>query len=200
MYSEEEGRAAVNMARAVIDAHVMKKEFVEPKLPPSFENKGGAFVTVETFPARNLRGCIGYPYPIFKLKKTVIDSARSAVSSDYRFRPVTKDELDRITVEVSLLTTPEKLEPKKRKELLKTIVVGRDGLMVEKGAFKGLLLPQVPTEWGWDVRTFLEETCMKARLSANSWLDEDVKIYRYSAQVFRETTPRGEIEREELVR
>ncbi|MEM4214077.1 MAG: TIGR00296 family protein, partial [Candidatus Methanomethylicaceae archaeon] len=98
-----------------------------------------------------------------------------------------------------VLTPPVLLEVNDPKEYPKRIKVGRDGLVVEMGYYKGLLLPQVPVEYGWDEETFLSECCMKAGLPPDSWLSRDVKIYTFSAEVFTEVSPGGEIVRKELL-
>ncbi|MCK4717544.1 MAG: TIGR00296 family protein, partial [Thermoplasmata archaeon] len=187
-YSLEDGEKAVRIARDVVDRHVRGEEEGEYDVPKSFQKKGGAFVTLCTFPGNDLRGCIGYPYPIFPLIETLTRSARSAATADYRFNPISPRELDNIMVEVSLLSTPERIVVKKRKDIPKEIVVGKHGLMVEKDIFKGLLLPQVAVEWNWDSMRFLEETCLKAKLAATMWKMEDVKVYRFTGAVFHELT------------
>ena len=197
MYSFEEGVQAVRMARDVLDRHVTGEEDTEYTVPESFLKKAGAFVTLQLFPAGMLRGCIGYPYPIFPLWDTIARSAKSAASQDHRFNPVSKKELDNIIVEVSMLSQPVRLQGHGR-EILKQIVVGRDGIMVEFGSSKGLLLPQVALEWGWTSQEFLEETCMKGRLPATMWKDPRLKIFKFTADIFHEMTPRGEIEKVEM--
>jgi len=200
VFSLEEGESAVRLARTVIDAHIKGEKLEETPVPERFLKKGGAFVTLVTFPDGRLRGCIGYPIPLFAIKDTIIRSAKSASSEDYRFRPVRPAELDKITVEVSLLTIPEEIIVKKRKDLLGEIVIGRDGLIVEKPKQrnKGLLLPQVAVDWGWNPREFLEEACLKATLPANAWKDCEVRVYKFSATVFYELTPRGDVLQKEL--
>ena len=196
MYSLEEGTLAVSVARRVVEGWVQgnKKEFKPPRdLPESFQRDSGVFVTLNTFPEKELRGCIGYPEPVMPLIDAIVDSARSASTRDPRFPPVTAKELDRIVVEVSLLTPPELIHVKSPKEYLEVIKIGRDGLIADNGILRGLLLPQVPIEWKWTVHEFLDHTCNKAGLPMDAWTDPETKMYRFTAEIFDEVKPRGEI-------
>ena len=196
MYALEEGTLAVSIARRVVEAwvHGNKKELKLPKeLPESFRRDSGVFVTLNTHPEKELRGCIGYPEPVMPLIDAIVDSARSASSRDPRFPPVTPKELDRIVVEVSLLTPPELIHVKSPKEYLDVIKIGRDGLIADNGILRGLLLPQVPVEWKWTVHEFLDHTCNKAGLPMDAWTDPETKMYRFQAEIFDEVKPRGEI-------
>ena len=164
-----------------------------------FENCG-VFVTINTArrSRKDLRGCIGYPYPTHPLVQAVIDNAINAATQDPRFEPLEKGELDHVVFEVSVLTPPEPVKVDKPEEYLKQIKVGEHGLIVEKGFYKGLLLPQVPVEWSWCEEEFLCQCCVKASLPPDSWLTKGAKIYRFSAIVFEEETPRGEVKRKRL--
>ncbi|MEM2870437.1 MAG: TIGR00296 family protein [Thermoplasmata archaeon] len=195
MYSIEEGKLAVSIARGAVEAFVVgEREYRPPQeLPASFRQKAGVFVTLSTYPERELRGCIGYPEPVLPLIDALVDAARSAALRDPRFPPVSPDELDRIVVEVSLLTPPEPIKVKNPREYLKVVKIGRDGLIVDNGLSRGLLLPQVPVEWGWDVHEFLDHTCMKAGLPASAWMEKDTRLFRFTAEIFDEKEPRGEI-------
>ncbi|MFQ6106264.1 MAG: TIGR00296 family protein [Thermoplasmata archaeon] len=196
MYSEEEGERAVRAARGTIESYV-RGEGYKTDFPESFEAKSGVFVTIDTYPERLLRGCIGYPEPFFPLREALVKAAQEA-TRDPRFPPLREDELDSIVIEVSLLTPPEEIIVKKPKEYLAEIEIGKDGLIARKGIFRGLLLPQVAVDWEWSVEEFLANTCMKAGLKPEDWLSKDTRIYRFSAEVFGEKTPRGEIERRVL--
>jgi uncharacterized protein (TIGR00296 family) len=198
MYTIEDGRFAVRTARSLIEAVVSGTRIEIPEYPEIFKQKSGVFVTINTFPKRNLRGCIGYPEPTFPLIEALEKAAKSAAIEDPRFPSVRKEELDNIVIEASLLTPPELIKVKKPKHYVKEVEIGRDGLIVEKGFRKGLLLPQVPVEWKWKVDEFLSHTCMKAGLLPDSWLDEDVKIYKFTATIFSEREPRGEIVEKKL--
>jgi uncharacterized protein (TIGR00296 family) len=128
----------------------------------------------------------------------VIDSAINAATQDPRFYPLTLDELSKVVFEVSVLTPPESVEVKNPKEYLNKIKVGQDGLIVEQGFYRGLLLPQVPIEWGWCEEEFLCQCCIKAGLPPDSWLTKGTKIYKFRAIIFEEATPFGEVKRVNL--
>jgi hypothetical protein len=194
MYSLEEGTLAVKIARATIENHVRRRKIPEFEVPECFNKKSGVFVTINKYPSHELRGCIGYPEPHKLLIDALIDSAKSAATRDPRFPPMGADELDKVVVEVSLLTPPELIKVSKPKDYPKNIKIGEDGLIVEKGMYRGLLLPQVPVEWKWDLEEFLSHTCMKAGLMPDCWLDKNVKIYKFSAKIFSEKTPGGDVE------
>lgn len=151
-------------------------------------------MTLNSYPDRELRGCIGYPEPIMPLAEAITDSAVSAASRDPRFDPVTAKELSRIVVEVSLLTPPELVKVKSPADYLSTIIIGRDGLIADNGFGRGLLLPQVPVEQGWDVHEFLDHTCMKAGLPAAAWAEKGTRLYRFTAEIFDEREPGGNVE------
>lgn len=166
---------------------------------PILERKGMAFVTLEKNDIyKSLRGCIGYVEAIASLKDIVMRAAESAAFSDPRFPPVSKDEVDDLIIEVTVLTKPVKINCE-RSELPKQIKIGVDGLIVQKGiTFSGLLLPQVPVEYNWDAETFLAETCIKASLEPDCWLDDSVVIKRFSGRIFKEKSPNGEVEQVNL--
>lgn len=136
----------------------------------------GAFVTIHK--KGMLRGCIGSLEPAGPLQKTVIEMAKAAAMRDPRFRPVTADELPYLDVEVSVLTPLREIKDTEE------IDVGVHGLVVTKGNRSGLLLPQVAAERGWNRITFLEETCRKAGLSKDAWMEKDARILIFSADVF----------------
>jgi len=200
--SVEEGKFLIQLARNTA------KTFLEtgktPKPPENtpkklFENCG-VFVTINSVRGKRkaLRGCIGYPYPTNPLVEAVIDNAINAATQDPRFEPLEKGELEHVVFEVSVLTPPEPVQVDKPEEYLKEIKVGDHGLIVEKGFYKGLLLPQVPVEWGWCEEEFLCQCCIKAGLPPDSWLTKGAKIYRFNAIVFEEETPNGEVKRKSL--
>jgi hypothetical protein len=192
MLSIEEGETAVKHAREVIDAHVKRKSTSARNLPSSFSERKGVFVTLNTFPQKNLRGCIGIPEPIMPFKEALVEAAESACN-DPRFSPLREEELDSVVVEVTILTTPELIKVDRPKEYLQKIKIGRDGLILKKSFYGGLLLPQVPVEWNWDVEEFLAQVCIKAGVLPDAWLEEDTKIYKFQGQIFCETKPHGKI-------
>ena len=192
-FSDDQGKMAVKASRQIIESYIRGEQLPKLDLPDIFDMKGGVFVTIKSYPKHELRGCIGYPEPIAPLREALVDSAISAASRDPRFPPVSSGELSRITVEVSLLTPPEPVEVSDPKELLSKITIGEDGLIVERGGAKGLLLPQVPVEWNWEVEQFLEHTCVKAGLPPNAWKGSDTRFLKFQAEVFSEEEPNGEI-------
>jgi uncharacterized protein (TIGR00296 family) len=198
MYSLEEGKLAVYIARTTIEHFLKKKEIPDFEIPKKFTDKSGVFVTLNRFPENSLRGCIGYPEPHFPLIDSIIDSARNASTRDPRFPPVNEKELDKIIIEVSILTPPELMKAEKPSDYVSQIQISRDGLIIEKGISRGLLLPQVPVEWNWNEREFLSQTCVKAGLLADCWFEKETKIYKFSAEIFKETKPKGKIVRKEI--
>jgi hypothetical protein len=189
--SLEEGTELVKLARKAI-SYSISSQHEYSSLAPSekFEEKRGVFVTLHTWPDNALRGCIGFARPLVGLWKATIQAATLAAFHDPRFPPLQAQELDRVTIEVSVLTKPEEVEKEK---LLESVKIGRDGLIVERGRMSGLLLPQVATEFGFDVETFVRETCRKAGLPSAAWMLSDTKVYRFQAQIFKEESPGGKI-------
>lgn len=145
---------------------------------PVLLEKRGAFVTLKKH--GELRGCIGYVVPIKPLYLAVWDVAKEAALNDPRFMPVREDELPELEYEISALS------PLYRVNSISDIKIGRDGLMMKKGFYSGLLLPQVPVEEGWNLKKFLEYTCLKAGLPHDCYKDPDIEIYRFEAEVFSE--------------
>ncbi len=197
MLSLDEGKKAVSFARGVIESHVKNNSTPSADLKEIFNEKQGAFVTIHTYPNHDLRGCIGIPLPVMPLKDAIIEGAKSA-TRDPRFPPLAENELDNIIIEVTILTKPELIEVDQPQDYLSNIEIGRDGLIVEQGFFKGLLLPQVPVEQEWNKEDFLSHTCMKAGLMPDAWFDKSTKISKFSGQVFTELKPRGEIKEKKL--
>lgn len=194
-YGQELGEEAVRIARQIMEQYIRTGKYDYPRTyPDRFRKNSGAFVTIKTWPHHELRGCIGYPEPIKPLIDAIVDNAVNASTRDPRFPPVREKELDHLVVEVSLLTPPKKIKVKEQKELLDKVKVGRDGLIVEKGIFRGLLLPQVPVEEGWDVLTFLKHTCWKAGMPMDEWQDKDTVFYAFQAEVYAERSPGGPID------
>ena len=196
-YADRDGELAVRIAREALDAYVVKRAKRPFEIPKAFEEKSGAFVTLNEHPSGLLRGCIGYPQPFFSLVKSIEKGAEGA-AEDPRFPRLTREELDGVIVEVSILTPPQLIEVKKPKDLAKSVTLGVDGLSVAQGPYRGLLLPQVAVEYAWDAAEFLSEACMKAGLLADAWLDPATRVYKFQAEVFAETQPRGPVVRRTL--
>ena len=198
MYTIEDGRAAIALARKTLDRHFKAPGTKAPELSETFFQRSGVFVTLSRFPGKELRGCIGYVLPVMKLKKAIEENAVNAALRDPRFPRLRKEELEKIIVEVSLLTVPEVVEYDTPEELASQVTIGQDGLIIEKSFYKGLLLPQVPVEWGWEAEEFLDHTCMKAGLPSDAWRMDKLTVKKFSAKVFSETSPRGDVVEKEL--
>ena len=159
-----------------------------------FSFKSGIFVTLNKH--QELRGGIGFPMPDKKLSHGIVDGAIAASTQDPRFQPVKSKELDDIVFEVTVLTPPMEIDVSNPTEYLEKIKIGRDGLIVSHSFYSGLLLPQVPGEYGWSVKEFLQHTCMKAGLEQDFWETGKAKIERFEGIVFKEEIPNGEVVRE----
>ena len=180
-----DGSKAVAIARNTIEEWVRHHQRHESPCPDrEFDEKRGVFVTL-TEDGR-LRGCIGFAEPAYPLIKGLQEAAIAACSRDPRFDPLQEGDLQKIRVEVSILTKPRRLEAREPKDYLRDIKTGRDGLIVRNGFRSGLLLPQVAEEYGWDARQFLEQTCVKAGLDSDMWLSRKTEVYTFQAHVFSE--------------
>ncbi|GAB6148098.1 TIGR00296 family protein [Stetteria hydrogenophila] len=202
--TDEVGEYLVRLARRSVEHYLKTGRRLEAPgdVPELARRPGAAFVTIEAYHGpdeRELRGCIGYTEPVKPLVDTVIDAALAAAFEDPRFPPLSPSELDTVTFEVTVLSRLEEA-PRSPEGRLSFTLVGRDGLVVERGVYKGLLLPQVPVEYGWDEETFLSETCIKAGLWPDCWLDPETRVYRFRAASWREAEPRGRVERRDLRR
>lgn len=199
VFSLEEGTLAVQIARKVIEAAIMKEEPGEIDIPDSFREHGGIFTTISTYPAKNLRGCIGYPQPVMPIYKAIVESAVAAATKDHRFPRLVPLELNRIILEVSLLTKPSPIKNTDPTSYPRLVSVGKHGLIVKKKGRSGLLLPQVPVELGWNSYEFLNQTCVKAGLPAKTWMDRTTEVLTFTAEVFEEMSPGGTVKRKGLV-
>jgi uncharacterized protein (TIGR00296 family) len=196
-----EGEYLVRLARTEIEARLgITPEPDTSNAPDVTETKCGVFVTLNKLEGtgHRLRGCIGYPYPMKDLLTAMRESALNAAFDDPRFPPVSKNEMDSILVEVSVLTPPETIRVKHPKDIPGETVVGRDGLIISRGYNRGLLLPQVAVEWGWDSEEFLAQCCYKAGLPPDSWLLDGTEVQRFQAIIYSEDSPRGRVSRQEL--
>jgi len=194
-FSDSDGKELVKMARKAVTEFLRNDSKTDDETFVSkFDFSSGVFVTLNKHDS--LRGCIGYPLPVKKLSEGLIDAAISAATRDTRFSPVTIDELDKIIFEVTVITPPVEIKVKQPSEYLTEINVGRDGLIVKNAFASGLLLPQVPIEYNWNVEEFLEHTCQKAGLEKNAWKDMTTRISKFEGVIFKEETPNGKIIRE----
>jgi uncharacterized protein (TIGR00296 family) len=196
-YSDNDGVFLVKLARQTVDSYVTEKIKLEVPndVPETLTTKSGVFVTLNSITGKHvtLRGCIGRPYPSQPLVEATIDSAVDSAVHDPRFPPVISKELGTILIELSVLTPPKRIEYSNPLELLNLVEVGRDGLIAVRGLWRGLLLPQVPVEWDWNTKQFLEHTCNKAGLPENAWMDPETEFMSFQAEIFGEDSPRGNI-------
>jgi AmmeMemoRadiSam system protein A len=168
----------LRLARETITAHLrgMKKQTAATD-DQVLKSKRGAFVTLHI--AGNLRGCIGYPLPYKPLVETIAEMALAAAIQDFRFESIRENELESLRIEISALTLPRPIQDPAEVE------VGRHGIIISKSGSQGLLLPQVPLEYGWDRETFLRHGCLKAGLPDDAW-EKGAAIQVFEAQVFSE--------------
>jgi AmmeMemoRadiSam system protein A len=177
MLNAAEKNALLNLARTALDSYLTKK--TAPVFdPPSGElvEKKGAFVSLHH--GDELRGCIGQLQPDCELYKIVQHCVVSAAVEDMRFFPVAKEEVSELNIEISVLT------PFRRIHNIEEIEVGKHGLYIVQGGYRGLLLPQVATQYGWDRTTFLQQTCRKSGLPESAWQDPRTIIQTFEAEVF----------------
>jgi AmmeMemoRadiSam system protein A len=182
--TDDQKRALLDIARTAIHARVLGRRAAaatepDPSTVASFPPAEGAFVTIKH--RGQLRGCLGTLQCAGGLAVEVARCAADAASEDPRFPPVSPDELPEVSLEVSVLGPLAPIDPFDES----AIAIGRHGLVVEQGRRRGLLLPQVATEWGWTAEQFLRQTCAKAGLPPDAWR-EGARVYRFAAEVFGE--------------
>ncbi len=178
MLTEAQRRALLDLARDAVTAQVTARGPIEvPAL--DLPDASGAFVTIKR--RSELRGCLGTLQCRRGLAAEVVRCAADAASRDPRFPPVASDELPELSIEVSVLGPLEEFDPRSPD----AFTIGRHGLVAEQGHRRGLLLPQVATEWDWTPEQFLRQTCIKAGLPPDAW-QHGARMYRFSAEVFGE--------------
>ncbi|MBI5267669.1 MAG: AmmeMemoRadiSam system protein A [candidate division Zixibacteria bacterium] len=175
LLSDEDKKFLLQVARTAIEAHLDDRRYA-PVSTEGTDRRAGAFVTLTV--DGELRGCIGQVRARTPLYQTVAEMAVAAATEDPRFDPLTRDEFERMHIEISVLSPLEIVRKPS------DIRIGRDGLMIKLDDHSGLLLPQVATEHDWDVIQFLEQTCLKAGLPKHSHKDRSAEIYKFSAEVF----------------
>jgi AmmeMemoRadiSam system protein A len=178
-YTQEERELLLQLAHRSIQAVLDCRELDLTSPSAHLAEMRGAFTTLHL--EGRLRGCIGYVVPTNSLYQTVADTAQAAAFDDPRFPPVTQDEAPQLKVEISVLSRLHPVRPE-------NVVTGVHGLIVAKGGRRGLLLPQVPVEWHWDRETFLSQTCLKAGLPPDAWM-QDIDLQAFTAEVFGEESP-----------
>ena len=176
MLTPDERQSLLQIARESVEAAVRDEPYAPEAASPALTEPRGAFVTLKI--EGQLRGCIGVTEPLYPLVAAVARMARSAALEDPRFPAVTGEELDELDIEISALTP---LEPLPSPEDLE---IGRHGLLIRDAGRSGLLLPQVPVEWGWDRDEFLVHVCRKAGLPTDAW--RDAELFTFEAEVFSE--------------
>ena len=178
--SDEQKISLLKLARdAIIKFACEGKKSCQLKdLPDFMQTNSGAFVTLHK--NKQLRGCIGTFVGEGNLHSTIVNMAVSAGWHDPRFPSLTKEEIDELDIEISVLSPLQQIND------INEIETGKHGIFITKDHNRGVLLPQVATEYGWDTITFLENTCIKAGLSPNAWKDENVRIDIFSAEIFNE--------------
>ena len=175
-YSPEERELLLHLAHQAIDSALEDREPALPAIPEHLKQQRGAFTTL--YLEGDVRGCVGYVFAVAPLFQTVIETAQAAAFQDMRFLPVTREEAAQLHISISVLSP---LFPIKAEEL----ELGKHGLLITQGNRRGLLLPQVPAEHGWDRKTFLEQTCRKAGLPPDAWQDE-ATLEAFTAEIFGE--------------
>jgi uncharacterized protein len=173
-YATEERLLLLKAAHDSIKAAFQNSDIPSDAPTPHLAEPRGAFTTL--YLEGHLRGCVGYVFPVVALYRTVIETARASAFEDTRFCPVSEREASELEVHLSVLSL---MQPIRAEE----VEVGRHGLLISMGGARGLLLPQVPLEQGWDRVTFLEQTCRKAGLSLDAW-QRGARIEAFTAEVF----------------
>jgi AmmeMemoRadiSam system protein A len=182
MLKKEDGKELIKLAKEAIQSYFKQESLsISEAVKKRFSEKKGVFVTLKK--GRQLRGCIGYIEPMFPLYEAVANAAKHAAFGDPRFPSLTEGELKDISFEISVLSSPKQITG----DIPKQIKIGKHGLIIEKGNYSGLLLPQVFTEFSVnDAESALEMTCEKAGLPAGSWQEKDAKVYIFECQIFTE--------------
>ena len=173
-YTPEERSALLQLAHDAILATLENRALQTFQPSPHLSELRGAFTTV--YSNDKLRGCVGYPTAVMPLYRTIVETARGAAFDDPRFVPVSLEEARYLQISISILSPMAPIQAE-------GIVIGRHGLIISQAGCRGLLLPQVAVEHGWDRVTFLEQTCHKAGLPTNAW-KEGATIEAFTAEVF----------------
>ena len=193
--SDNDGEILVKTARSAVTEYLMtrKKILLQEDFKSRFSYNSGVFVTLNK--ANELRGCIGFPTPEKKLYQSLVDASIASATEDPRFPHVKYEELNDISFEVTILTPPIEVKVENTLDYPSKIKVGRDGLIVRWEFGSGLLLPQVPIEWGWNEEEFLNHACEKAGAPHDCWKRKETRILRFEGIVFKETSPNGNVVR-----
>lgn len=179
MLTEQESTILLEIAREAITCRARGENYrPDPREEKALNRRSGCFVTIKH--QGRLRGCIGNFQSRQPLYREVAEMATASASQDPRFAPLQETELADVSLEITVLSPLEKVDTVER------IDIGTHGVYIEKGFHRGVLLPQVAVEHGWDRTTFLEQTCIKAGLSADAWQLPDAEIYIFSGLIISE--------------
>lgn len=173
-FSREERSLLLQLAHQSIAAALEHREISLLPPNPHLAEPRGVFTTL--YYHGDLRGCVGYVFPVMSLYRTVAESARGAAFDDSRFAPVTREQAAELEVSLSILSPPQPIRPE-------DVEIGRHGLLIKMGDYRGLLLPQVPIEHKWDRIAFLEQTCKKAGLPIDAW-QTGAQVEAFTAEIF----------------
>ncbi|HLC36482.1 MAG TPA: TIGR00296 family protein [archaeon] len=193
-YSLEQGQEIVKLARKSIKFFLLTGNRIND-LPSKkfFEEKRGAIISVKSMKDKTLLGSLGFPEAKYSLWDAVIEGAINAATRDPRFKALKSSDLDKVLIEVSVLSKAKEIKTESRDQLLEEIHLGEDGLIAEKENKKALMLPYEPIIQKWSVKTFLEEICFKAGLLRTSWRERRVHFYKFQTQTFIEEEPEGKV-------
>lgn len=196
MINDYEGEQLVKIAREAVETYIRRAMVPAKDDRIVFSDKMGVFVTLNHLNENgeeHLRGCIGFPLPEKGLYQSVVEAAIGAATIDPRFSPLVESELSRIIFELSFLTPPQLIQVVHPTDYYDHIKIGRDGLILrwEKGS--ALLLPQVAKRFGWDVDEYLLNLCYKGGTTPDAWVLPESKLYKFQAQVYIESEPKGRV-------
>jgi len=178
MFTKNEQEKLLKLARDCIESRFTREPVIYPD-DSSFKVQRGVFVTIHK--NGDLRGCIGYIKGYKDLVPSIQEMAQSTAFQDPRFPPLRREELKDIKIEISVLSEMKIVTD------VNEIIIGRDGLFITHPQGSGLLLPQVPVEWNWDLMTFLKQICCKAGLPPDAWKEPQSVLYRFTAEIFNES-------------
>src|SRR5215216_1207246 len=200
MISNIEGKQLVKLARKAVQKYLGESVDINIDSLERFSQKAGVFVTLISVRSKEeqLRGCIGFPLAEKTLYQSVIEAAIAAATQDPRFEPISKEDIENIIFEVSVLSPPEKIEVQNPKDYKNHIKIGRDGLILKCKYGSGLLLPQVPVELNWDIDEYLANICYKAGAPLDAWLMPDSQLYKFGAIIYKEFEPNGNVKKVDL--
>ena len=198
MINDYEGEQLVKIAREAVELYVRMAVVVPMDTRKLFSDNMGVFVTINYLNEvgeEHLRGCIGFPLPEKGLYQSVVEAAIGAATIDPRFSPLVESELSSIIFELSFLTPPQLIQVAHPTEYYDHIKIGRDGLILRWENGSALLLPQVAKRLGWDVDEFLLNLCYKGGTTPDAWVLPGTELYKFQAQVYVESEPRGKVVR-----